>query len=419
MNITTNGPLYPPLPPCWNTNEPCPATMDMLNFLNISSQASYLQYYCLNPPKDSCEFLQYCPNPDVAGLYVRVATYVTNVCLALVILHSPSDVRTTFYAQILSVYSLFITTCISIANQSLTRFHGTYALITIGSPLSIALVIYALLSLSRQDTRMKEVFEKGKERWLINRLLVLFMVPCWIAIMIFLPVVAKRGSLSQVACDKTEYAQVLLIFMFVTPILPFAFSVKAGLIGLTPLLVLLVVWVICIILRRKWIWSGNSKLPVWRMWRAVCDNYPFVHFATVVVFPFSYWIATLELGAALQMEDGVNSQATFGQILAVTVAIPPFLSFLTLLPRLPGWFWNLTWVRALTCRLGESERTTRSSSVNSLGKDPESLNQQGVGLPIHSPHEEPQLELGPVETKEYAPLTITGVVNGTTQLSGA
>ncbi|KDQ54270.1 hypothetical protein JAAARDRAFT_38430 [Jaapia argillacea MUCL 33604] len=160
------------------------------------------------------------------------------------------------------------------------------------------------------------------------------------------------------------------------------------------------------------------------MWRVVCDNYHFVHLVTVVVFPFSYWIVTLEYGAHLQVNDGVNSQASFGQILAVSVAVPPFLSFLTFLPRLPGWFWNLTWVRALKSRLGRSKRMTRSSSVDSLGKDPESLNQQGLGLPICSSHEEhgiyqPHLELGPVEMKEHAPLAVTGVVNGTTQLSGA
>ncbi|KDQ54269.1 hypothetical protein JAAARDRAFT_403882 [Jaapia argillacea MUCL 33604] len=314
MNGTINGTLYPPLPTCWDTNDHCPATMDMLNFLNISSsQASYVQYYCLNPPRDSCEF-GYCPNTDVAGLYVRISTYVTNVCLALVILHSPDDVATTFYAQILSVYSLFITTCISIADHSLTRFHGTYALITTGSPLSISLVIYALRSLSGQETRMNEVFEKGKARWWFNRLLVLLMIPFWVGIFIYLSIADKRGSLSQVACDSLGYAQALLIFMLVTPILPFAFSVRWGLIGLIPWVVLLVVWITCIVLRRKEIWIGNGMFPVWRMWRAVCDKYHFVHLVTVVVFPFTYWIVTLEYGAHLQINDGVNSQASFGQV---------------------------------------------------------------------------------------------------------
>ncbi|KDQ56691.1 hypothetical protein JAAARDRAFT_298959 [Jaapia argillacea MUCL 33604] len=242
MSNTTGEAVYsyPPLPACWNiTNQPCPATMDMLTFFNISSQNSYYQYYCLNPPQDSCEF-GYCPNADVAGLYVRVSTYVTNVCLALLILYSPDEVATTFYAQILSVYSLVITTFISIADHSLTRLHGTYALITAGSPLSITLAIYALRSLFQKDTRMHAVYGKGRERWWINRILVLLMIPCWIGILVYLSIATKHGSLSQVACDSEGLAQDLLIFMFIIPVVPFVFSVEWGLIGLIPWFILIV-----------------------------------------------------------------------------------------------------------------------------------------------------------------------------------
>ncbi|KDQ56781.1 hypothetical protein JAAARDRAFT_301158 [Jaapia argillacea MUCL 33604] len=164
----SNGTLYPPLPDCFYTgsNATCDAvSITMLQFLNITNHVTYNQHYCMNPPQDSCEF-GYCPNPDVAGFYTRIADYVTNICLALIIFYAPEELVVSFYAQLLSVYSLFVTIVISIINQNLTRLHATIALVAAGSPLSIYMIVYALRTMLWGSTRMDPVYARGHERCL-------------------------------------------------------------------------------------------------------------------------------------------------------------------------------------------------------------------------------------------------------------
>ena len=54
----------------------CSITSNMVNFLNLTGTDynGYFAAYCLNPPdNDDCPF-GYCPNPDIAGSLVRVAS---------------------------------------------------------------------------------------------------------------------------------------------------------------------------------------------------------------------------------------------------------------------------------------------------------------------------------------------------------
>ncbi len=70
---------FPDRPNCFQPdtipiNASCSApSFSMLQFLNISTPGSYFQHYCLNPPNDSCAF-GFCPNSDIAGLAVRIAS---------------------------------------------------------------------------------------------------------------------------------------------------------------------------------------------------------------------------------------------------------------------------------------------------------------------------------------------------------
>lgn len=81
---------YPPDVGCFQnstSNEPwtilyeennCSVTNNMLNFLNLTEDyKQYISVYCLNPPTDDdCPF-GFCPNPDVSGPLVRVASELT------------------------------------------------------------------------------------------------------------------------------------------------------------------------------------------------------------------------------------------------------------------------------------------------------------------------------------------------------
>ena len=57
-------------------NHSCSVTSNMVNFLNLTGAdyRPYLAAYCVKPPADdSCPF-GFCPNPDIAGPLVRVAS---------------------------------------------------------------------------------------------------------------------------------------------------------------------------------------------------------------------------------------------------------------------------------------------------------------------------------------------------------
>lgn len=57
----------------------CSVTVDMVKFLNLTGPnfKPYMDAYCLHPPADDdCPF-GYCPNPDIAGLLVRLASELT------------------------------------------------------------------------------------------------------------------------------------------------------------------------------------------------------------------------------------------------------------------------------------------------------------------------------------------------------
>lgn len=79
-------PYYPPGINCWTDggmwdpdifeSNNCSITNNMVSFLNLTGRdyRRYLAAYCLEPQKnDDCPF-GFCPNPDIAGPLVRVAS---------------------------------------------------------------------------------------------------------------------------------------------------------------------------------------------------------------------------------------------------------------------------------------------------------------------------------------------------------
>ncbi len=88
------------------------------------------------------------------------------------------------------------------------------------------------------------------------------------------------------------------------------------------------------------------------------------------------WIASLEDGAIF---DNEHFLPTYGQLLAIFVAVPPFLQLLNMYGQLWRWFIDLTWVRFLTCRLHvrrSSEGSGGQPSEDSAKQLPESPTQQ-------------------------------------------
>jgi len=97
----------------------------MIDFLNISdpdpsiNPMRYWNHYCVDPPSDSCPW-GYCPNSDVAGPAVRYSAYFASLVSAILVLYSPEDVESSFFAQLLNVYSLLVAALVAIVNHNLT-----------------------------------------------------------------------------------------------------------------------------------------------------------------------------------------------------------------------------------------------------------------------------------------------------------
>ena len=99
--------IYPPDTDCFYPNgdgwydafkeNHCSVTSNMVNFLNLTENpAWYLDAYCLRPPaNDDCPF-GFCPNPDIAGPLVRVASELTLSATLSCVAYSLPDYITGF-----------------------------------------------------------------------------------------------------------------------------------------------------------------------------------------------------------------------------------------------------------------------------------------------------------------------------------
>jgi hypothetical protein len=55
------------------TNASCTISMPMIDYLNLTDLSLYHDAFCANPPSGVCPF-GYCPNPDIAGLFIRLSS---------------------------------------------------------------------------------------------------------------------------------------------------------------------------------------------------------------------------------------------------------------------------------------------------------------------------------------------------------
>ncbi|KAJ6530378.1 hypothetical protein DFH09DRAFT_1044874 [Mycena vulgaris] len=361
-------PVFPDRDPCFgnasNLSSICQVpTQTMLAFLNISSPNSYVQAYCLNPPSDSCDF-GYCSNPDVASPAVRVSTYFTTIVSAILVLYSPEDVAASFFSQLLNVYSLIIAAIFAIAHRNLTKPHTVVAMSLAASPFSIYLIIYVIRSILGNQTRLQTVFGKGK--WL-NRIVVLAILPMWIAVLVFAALPQRTWHFPQRACDEVVAENHVVAIFFLPFIIFFAVYPVTGALTIVGFVA---AWIGAVYLQRHEIWKKHDKkLPWKRIWRKVVEAYPFIQFCTVVFLPHAFWFFNIEVGIVALLNQDETFTATYGQLLALFFTVPPLIQLCLLLPRLPRWFIDLTWVRFLTCRRNKpflGHRQQRGNSESTL-----------------------------------------------------
>ncbi|KAJ7442157.1 hypothetical protein B0H11DRAFT_2251599 [Mycena galericulata] len=352
----------------------------MIAFLNITNPTTYLDVYCINPPVDSCAF-GYCPNPDVASPAVRYSTYFTSIVAAILVLYSPEDVISSFFAQLLNVYSLIVAAIIAIAGHNLTKMHSIVALTLAASPLSVYLVFYVFRSLLGKHTRLNAVFGSGK--WL-NRLLVLVMIPLWAGVLVFTALPTATWNFQQAACDATVADHHITSLFFLPFIEFFAVFPEAG---AAIIVSVVAMWGTAIYRLRKVIWAKHNKiLPIGRLWRKVVVQYPVIQMYSVILLPHAFWIFNIEVGLAY-LSPHETFTATYGQLLAIFVTVPPFIQLCLILPRLWPWFLDLAWVRYISRRQDAPYRGKRPDDGSSLPMQEGDLSSAGLlakteGMPV-------------------------------------
>ncbi|KAI0795477.1 hypothetical protein C8Q75DRAFT_746219 [Abortiporus biennis] len=326
-----------------------PITQNMMDFLNITSSPQYFQAYCISPPDDdSCPY-GLCPNGDIAGVLVRVSTYVTSFCLSLVVFYSPEEAEEAFWAQLLTVYSLLITCAIAIFQRSLTRFHAIVAVVMAGSPLNLYLLLYTIVSFWYNKHRMAGIVGPGRH---LNRYATLLIGAIWIALMIYIFAPNLAPHFAQASCDS--HFQFLTAVYIFPLLLIFDFFVLVPWISVLivlPILGTILGWIVAITLQRKNIWKHGEKWSPHfvRVWTITGRQYSFIHFMTFAVIPTAYWVSVIETGILFSSDKSFS--LSFGQVLAVFVAVPPVISVIKLYPRMIQWMLNLHWVKFLRRKL--------------------------------------------------------------------
>jgi len=218
--------------------------------------------------------------------------------------------------------------------------------------------------------RLHNIFGDGQY---LNRALILAIVPAWFAVLVFICLQADEFKFQQAACDAV-FKNHLVGSFFYGPLLVFVGAPPPAIITGALLLGLLVLsWMVGAFRHRDKIWEGHhpKRFPLMKIWDIVLYHYPFIKFCTVIVIPMFLWIASLEDGAIF---DNEHFLPTYGQLLAIFVAVPPLIQLLTMYDQLWGWFIDLAWVRLLTCRLHkreQSEGSARQSSESSVQQEEE------------------------------------------------
>lgn len=249
--------------------------------------------------------------------------------------------KAAFYANILQIYSLFISVIIAVGGQSLTRLHAVFALLAVVSPLTMYLVVHAVFSGKvLGDSRLRPIFgydtregsvdcdkERKKLLWAyINRLSVLAIVPIWITLLVL--VLVKPIWFQQTSCDSGT-GSLIAVFMGDPLSLLHASDPQILAVGVF----LVPSWAVAVFIARAVylrdhgssqenppethgvftkMRPGRPSMAVWtQIWRMAIERYPFLKFCTIIVFPFTLWITVLEDGAYYANE---RLEPTFGQV---------------------------------------------------------------------------------------------------------
>ncbi|KAJ7068780.1 hypothetical protein C8F01DRAFT_979160, partial [Mycena amicta] len=310
-----------------------------------------------------------CPNGDVAGILVRLAAYMANLLLGIVLMYHPDESSTAVWTQILTVYSLLISGIIAIANGGLSRFHSGMTIFLVMSPLSSALVVYAVLGFCGRAHRLDTILS-GRREHLFPRLLVIGYAVASLALIIFTSA-ASIEHFTPSNCESDDsyksFVGILLNLLFIpyTGVVLVMIIIRAAqgadlggfyagleFVAVMPFVLILVSIIYGVVKQRSQLAKEfriqNNRWKIWVAWDVMAVQYPFMHFCGVFFVPMLYWIMVNEI-RTIGTPDNIFS-SSFGQILALFVILPPLWQVINMAPRGRTWFMNVTAVRMVTRR---------------------------------------------------------------------
>lgn len=149
------------------------------------------------------------------------------------------------YAQLLSTYSYIIAAIIAIIKHNITRLHTVFVLQMTGSPLSFYLVTTMLKAIAGKRNNNLATWR----RKLSNRVLLLSLVPLWIAVLVYVIIPSNMSHFQQADCDYIQLdGHAGRIFWI--PVAVFFVDRSLTIVNVTLLAVLILTWAVCIYLQR-------------------------------------------------------------------------------------------------------------------------------------------------------------------------
>ncbi|KAK7038291.1 hypothetical protein R3P38DRAFT_2905486 [Favolaschia claudopus] len=301
-----------------------------------------------------------CPNGDVAGLLVRVAAYLANLLLGIIIIG-----------------------LIAIGSSSLSRFHSSLTIFLVMSPLSSTLVVYAILGFCGRKHRLDNILS-GRREHLLPRLLVIAYAVLSLFIVIYNSA-ASTSHFSPNPCEGedayTSAAAVFANLLFVPyaglvgVLLVINLFVQSGgasgifvvyaLLALAPFIIIMCTLIYTLI-KQKVLLSREFRMQpnrwkIWVTWDVIGEQYPFFHFCGVFLVPMIYWVIFNEL-QTFGTPDNIFA-VSFGQILALFVILPPLWQVIHMAPGAWKWFLNLSIICAMTGRPRAAPGITRIDTL--------------------------------------------------------
>ena len=161
----------------------------------------------------------------------------------------------------LSIYSLLITVEISIRQSSLTQYHAAIATIITGSPLTIYLTLYAIVSFKRKSHRLGAILGKGQ--W-FTRLVVIGGGAAWATLLFRILASKHLIHFAQRSCELQYGGPRLANYLYVFPFLVLTLAYEENVDWLTYTVIGIVAltalsWIIAIVLQRRTIWPKGER----------------------------------------------------------------------------------------------------------------------------------------------------------------